>query len=819
MRRETIAAAAMLLLLAGVAHADEQSASADADFDALMALPAEADEEGDPAEESAGAFDYGVASVHVPLSVFERLSSALRATTAPAAPLRPAPAVVLGEADYQGHVIHDGPERALAFTLRLSVTLGGGDAWKTVPLVGDDVVLAHAAVNGRAIGVVSAHGYQVWVTRQTGEVVIDMELLVPPPRPRGSSEYEFRVVRTPVTHFACRFPGVALEPHLDSAVQSTVTTQGGDTVLESVLSPTTRLHIVGFHDLGQARDARARIYAETLSLLSVDETAIEVFSIVRYRILYAGAHEFSIELPPGVKVVSADGRGGFRYEIEDRGSTRVLRGETEFPIRDNYEISVRLERDLGAGVQTSFDVPLPRALGVERESGWLAVEVPGKAELEEVSRAGPSSIDARQLPPELVQSAVGPILRAYRYHDAGARTVVLHTTRLPEQETAAESVDRVRAFSVVSAEGKVLTEMRVTLKNRLRPSLALVLPADASLRSSLLDGRPVKPSRNPSGELVLPLDRSRRVGEQLEPVTLQLVFEDHVQALDHFGRPELRLPALDLPVSSLAWSVFLPAGNIYSGLAGDVGAQSYAGQAHWSQAPADLGEAAGPAGGASEAADGREDSVHTGAMPVRIELPKGGIRLEHARYWLAAGQPATVSFRYADRWLAYPSALLLALLVLAGAAVGARSSLAARHLAVRLVTWVVAGAGAWLLGQLAGGRVALIAIGAGILIALPPRRVRALAVSAREWARTLPERFRADRERLAAEARALHELEAQLSAETTGHDGRARRRRVATIMVRAGARMALAACFVGAALLLVHQAMALVLQLWHPIGS
>jgi hypothetical protein len=206
-------------------------------------------------------------------------------------------------------------------------------------------------------------------------------------------------------------------------------------------------------------------------------------------------------------------------------------------------------------------------------------------------------------------------------------------------------------------------------------------------------------------------------------------------------------------------------------------------------------------------------------MPVRIELPQGGIRLEHQRYWLASGQAATVSFRYARRWLAHAAALLLALLVLAGVAVGARSSLAVRHLALRLVTWVVAGASAWLLGQLAGGRVALIALGAGVLIALPPRQVRALMARAREWARTLPERFRVDRERLAAEARALRELDAQLAAEAPDQAARARRQRVAAGVVRAGARTLLAACFVAAVLVLSQQAIVLVLQLWHPLGS
>ena len=133
MRRETIAVLTLLLLLAGrAAHADEGAASGDDEFDALMAPAGSDDEDGSDADERDGALDFTGASVRVPLSVFERLATALRAATASTPPRGLAPAVLLGEADYQGRVIEDGPERTLAFTLRLGVTLGGGDTWTVI---------------------------------------------------------------------------------------------------------------------------------------------------------------------------------------------------------------------------------------------------------------------------------------------------------------------------------------------------------------------------------------------------------------------------------------------------------------------------------------------------------------------------------------------------------------------------------------------------------------------------------------------------------------------------------------------------------------
>lgn len=661
----------------------------------------------------------GTGTAEVPLAQYSQVRDRL-VDLAEERAQRLAPPVVLGAATYSG----EARSESLALHLELQVTLGAPGRWKTVPVAGDSVVVVRASTAGRAIPLSVQNGYHVWVTQKTGEVFLDLDLLIPSRSPRGSIEFDFLIPRTPVTRLICTFPVADLKPHLKAAVRSDITSTASKTRLDATLRPTARVHIVGFRDLGEAGDRQAKIYAESLNLLSVDEGSFDLFTVIRYNILYAGIKEFALLIPKGMKVVSVDGEGGFDDTRTQREDGILLLGKTAFPIRNSYEISLRLRRDIKRSGE-SFTVPLPRALGVEREHGWLGVEITGKLELEQVAAEKVAKVDVRQLPPEMLDSAVSPILAAYRYHTPEAR-VQLAVQRLPEQDPESGSIDSVRAHTVVSAEGKALTKIRITLRNRLRHHLTLTLPPETQVRSSLLDGEPIKPSQDADGRVMLQLKRSIG-GGRLRPFSLQVVLETELPALGMIGFPRLRLPAFDLPASSVAWTMFLPAHNTYRQPKGDIGTQVYWGTGQWHQpamvvAPPDAVQTTQTAGLLTglEGTDG-----DAGAMPVRIELPEEGKRLDYTRYWLDTGQPAEVSLAFVRTWLLAPLWLVLALLFGLGLLLFADASIPTRRLGFS--SWRV-GLGlalvtAWPLGEVIGGLgfiVAVVLAGAAF-VSLPGR--------------------------------------------------------------------------------------------------
>jgi hypothetical protein len=599
------------------------------------------------------------AQIEMPLQEYQQLRDRLRTMQDEAARTH-APAVVLGSSSYSGKAVHG----ALELDLQLHATLGQPDKWKTVPIVGDNVVLVEAEVHGKPVPVSRGNGYHVWVTQQAGEVTINARILVPSSGLRGSIEYDFMVARTPLTSFSCRFPVAGLEPQLTAAVQSESRKIQSGTEFTATLRPTARIHLVGFRDMGEKDQRPAKVYAETMNLLSVNEDALELFTVIRYTILYSGTNRFNVLLPDTMTVVSADGHGAFRFELEKSDSGTLLKGETAFPIRNNYEISLRLKRELNKQGE-KFVAPLPRCREVERESGWLGVEVPGKLRLNEEAIAHAQPIDMRQLPAEILHSSVAPILRAYRYHSDPA-CITLDAERLPEMEPAHGSIDKIIADTKVTANGDAVTDIRITLRNRLRHTLALRLPKGSEAISALLDGQPLNLNEDQEGQILLPLKRSEG-GEQLRPFTVSIVVRTTLHRMGLTGFPKLQLPKMDLPVSSLQWNAYVPGINTYTRIYGDIQPQAYIGEVEWQRPPQMFQHYGNAQYDAAEApGTGDYSGAGAGAMPVQFKVPKSGVKLTYARYWIEGGQNLEVRFGFIRTWLLIPIRLVLVLLLGAG---------------------------------------------------------------------------------------------------------------------------------------------------------
>lgn len=682
------------LLLAAPARAEDRQAAAESAFDQVMLGNSVNLAGGDgggmspPAAAPRGAATVelppvGGGEAVVPLFRYEALREEIRRAQE-AARRSYATLVVLGGSTYTGRATPGG----LELHLSLTATLTGEGFWKSVPIVGENVAIVEASVGGEAVALTNQSGYQVWVTDRVGEVTLEVDVLVPASGPRGSQEYDFYVPRTPVTRFDCTFPGAGIEPRIEGAVRSMSATTEAATLLSAWLEPTSRIHVVGLSDLG-GEEAAAKLYVETLSLVSVEEHAADVFTVLRYAILGGGARQFDVLVPPGLSVVEADGAGGFRYTTEITPSGTVLHGETAFPIRDSYEVSLRLSRTLAGGV---VDFAPPRAVGVEREHGWIGLEVVGTVQVEPAGATEAVAIDVGQLPPELLGNAVTPVLDGWRYHSEGA-SVRLTATALPEREPAAGSVDSVIAATAITPEGRTRTDLSITLRNRLRHSLTLTLPPGVEVGGCRLDGVAVAPSLNAAGQVVIPLKRSAGVERPL-PFTLDVTLLGEVGAFGLVGAPELLLPRLGLPISRLEWTVNLPAHNRYTGLHGQISPQAAEGV----EAPATSGDTT---------------------------------RLRHARYWIAADQEVSVRFGYLRGWIAAPLALFAAVALGVGAG-SAKRRWAELGRGRRGLAAGVLAAGYLALAMLAGTRPTLFA-GLVALWSLGAPAVAASAVGAR-WA-------------------------------------------------------------------------------------
>jgi hypothetical protein len=112
--------------------------------------------------------------------------------------------------------------------------------------------------------------------------------------------------------------------------------------------------------------------------------------------------------------------------------------------------------------------------------------------------------------------------------------------------------------TLFTEDGKIVNRLIYQVRNNAKQFLVINVPNDADVWSVFVDGKPVESSINNDGKLLVPLIRSRVTGEQLDTFPVELIYCTVKGKFSWFDNRESSLPAADLMISQLFWSVYLP---------------------------------------------------------------------------------------------------------------------------------------------------------------------------------------------------------------------------------------------------------------------
>lgn len=178
-------------------------------------------------------------------------------------------------------------------------------------------------------------------------------------------------------------------------------------------------------------------------------------------------------------------------------------------------------------------------------------------------------MDVKETNPYLRSLAHFPPQAAFRYHRQPNETpaLALAWVRFPDGSVLAAVAESAVVTTLVTSEGKSLTEIKLVVRNQAQPFLKVGLPAGATIVSADVADEPVKPLAGTDGNRV-PLLRPgfRPTG----PYTVSFVFMHSGAPFAKKGGAELSLPAMDIPISLLNWEVFLPEQYKVRDFGGDV---------------------------------------------------------------------------------------------------------------------------------------------------------------------------------------------------------------------------------------------------------
>ncbi len=353
---------------------------------------------------------------------------------------------------------------------------------------------------------------------------------------------------------ALDIPGDQMDVHLSRGLILRRSSANGRTIVEAALDPGSPVQVSWTTresaPTGVPRDVR--MLADLKTLVTIGEADVRLVTLVDLNVIQGEPTEIVVQVPHGFELAGVTGTSLERSE--ERGREVVLFLTT--PSQRRHQFLLTLEQTTAGGsfkLETSF----PRVAAVQRETGEVAIEGLGTLEIASSEMPGLRRIDVREAAPAIVSIAQQSLLAAFRYQRSmeAAPLLALDVKRFEDASVLAAVAERAVATTLVTSEGRALTEVTLWIRNRAQPFLRVALPPDASMLSVDVAGGPAKPVDGKDGTRV-PLLRTG-----FRPTGAYAVSFVYLHAGAPFakkGDMQMMLPKMDLPVGIVEWELFVP---------------------------------------------------------------------------------------------------------------------------------------------------------------------------------------------------------------------------------------------------------------------
>jgi hypothetical protein len=485
-------------------------------------------------------------SVTLSLAEYNRLID--RAAQAAPGPIQPPVGAVLSTADLRVRV--DGANARGQFALAGDVLRPG---LNTVKLLSGATVLGASAAGGPLPLVADGRAHAA-ILPGPGAFAVDLEWGAPLVFRPGRAQFALPVPAAGTARATIDVPGDQADVHVSPGWITRRSTANGRTIVEATLDPGASTEVWwSMRDSAPVAAAReVRTVADVMTLVTLGESDVRMIALVDLTIVQGETRSVEVALPAGYELTGVSGNS--LETSEPRDGTVVL--TLADPALRRHQFLVSLER-AHAGGSFELDTGLVAVQGVQRERGEAAVEGTGTLDLGITERTGMQRVDVRELNASMRSLARSPLLAGFRYQRTPsiAPGLTLAVSRFADAGVLAAAVESAEATTLVTAEGRALTEVKLQVQNRAQPFLRVTLPQGASIVSVEVGGQTAKPVLGDDGTripLLRPGFRPRGVYE------VSYVYLHAGAPFGKKGEIDLSLPRMDIPVGVVNWEVFLP---------------------------------------------------------------------------------------------------------------------------------------------------------------------------------------------------------------------------------------------------------------------
>lgn len=470
------------------------------------------------------------------------------ASRPPQGPSLPPVAAVLGSAEVRGRVERDtvrGTIDAIGDVLR--------SGFSRVKLL-SGATLVNATAAGQPLPLVADGDTHTAVLPGPGPFALNLEWAAPLRFTPGRASFVLPVPPAGTARATFDVPTEQADVRLSAGLITARSTAGGRTTIEATLDPGSSTEVSwSMRDSAPMAAAReVRTLADVMTLVTLGDSDVRMVTLVDVTVVQGEPRTMFVRLPAGYELTGISGSSLETSEQRDGGVVLTLAD----PAARRHQILISLERQ-HAGGSFAFETAVPTMESASRERGEIAVEGVGTLDLKAQERDGMQRIDVRELTPELQSLSRVPVLSAFRYQRRADSIpgLSLDVQRFADAGVLAAVAESAFATTLVTAEGRALTEIVLRLQNRAQPFLKVVLPSGASIVSVEVEGQSAKPVRGDDGTRV-PLLRPgfRPKG----PYTVAFVYLHEGVPFARKGDMRMMLPRMDVPVAFVEWELFMP---------------------------------------------------------------------------------------------------------------------------------------------------------------------------------------------------------------------------------------------------------------------
>ncbi len=445
--------------------------------------------------------------------------------------LRVANETVMGTVQFEGQTFNQG-ETKVPLTSGMTILDARQEA-KGLPLEQED-------------------GTQTAILAGPAEFSVVLDAGLPLNIETGRASFSLPVPSAGSVRLTLEVPGdhtnVKLSPGLITSRAST----NGNTTIEATLVPgqTANIWWATREVLAPVVPREVRFLSNLKTLVSVSEADLRLAVLADINVIQGEPTQFEVEVPAGYEVIGASGASVDSSDVQ----SGVLTLKVNAPAQRTHQFLISMEKAISV---TKADLPFLSVKNSQRETGEVLIEGVGTMELTATEGGSLKRMDIKETNPYLHSLARSPLQAAFRYHRQPAENprLALEWTRFPDSSVLAAIAERAVVTTLVTTEGRSLTEVKLTVKNQVQPFLKVELPRGASIVSADVAGEKVKPVEGADGQRVPLLRPGFRPVDSYE---VSFVFMDSGAPFAKKGGSELSLPKMDVPITVLHWEVFLP---------------------------------------------------------------------------------------------------------------------------------------------------------------------------------------------------------------------------------------------------------------------